>query len=378
MKKIYDVVIVGGGASGLLCASALSKKFKIAILEKDTKIGKKILATGNGRCNLTNTNMSSKYYNQNIDTYLNKFNSLNTIKYFNKLGLLTYADNEGRVYPTSNSATSVLDILRFSLSDNVSIFCEKNIQNITKNDIFELKTDKNEVFYAKKIVYTCGGNSLHEIENLHKDLIPFKKSLVSLRTDYNKFLNNIRVSDIKATLKLNNQEVVERGEILFKDNAISGIMIFNLSSYMARINNYEQNIVLDFLPDITEDKLYTILTDRQGIQYLTKENCLTGIFHSALCKNIIDKINNDTQNINKLVRFIKHYNIKTYAPLDNNQVFSGGVSLHSLKNSLESIYNEGLYFAGECIDVDGICGGYNLQWAWTSAYIVANDINNNL
>lgn len=375
MDKTFDIVIIGGGASGLFCANLLSPAYKIALIEKNDRVGKKILATGNGRCNLTNTDLSSNFYNQNIDKFFEVFNNFNTIDYFKSIGLLTYCDKEGRVYPISNYANSVLDILRLNIQDNVTIFDNTFVTKIQKSNNFIIKTNNNENIMCEYIIYACGGNSCNEIVNLHKKIEPYKKSLVSLETDENVFLNNIRVNNVKATININDKIYTETGEILFKDNAVSGIMVFNLSSHMARVNNYKQTIILDLLPNIDKQHLITILQNRQNQKYFNADNFLIGIFHSALSKNIMKKVNFDTKNIEKIANIIKNYEICTHKPLNNEQVYSGGIILDSLTDKLESKQTPDLFFAGECVDVDGVCGGYNLQWAWTSAYVVANYIN---
>ena len=378
MNEIYDIIIIGGGASGLFCATNLNKNYKIAILEKDNRIGKKILATGNGRCNLTNETLSSIQYNQNIDSFLKIFNNFDVIKYFNDIGLMTYSDEEGRVYPISNTSNSVLDILRLNLGQNVKLFTNIEINNINKKQLFEIKLCNGPTLFSNKIIYACGGNSLNEIKSLHNDINPFNKSLVSLQTNNNKHLNNIRVHNVKASLKIKNNTYTETGEILFKDNAISGIMIFNLSSYMARMNNYSHYIYLDLLPNISFDNLIKELEKRKNNKLFVGENFLIGIFHSALSKNIMEKVNFDAKNTEKIAFLIKNYEIITKSPLDNNQVYSGGIKLQSLSNNLESKQTSQLFFIGECVDVDGLCGGYNLQWAWTSAFVVSKFLNDNL
>ena len=372
----YDIIIVGAGASGLYCANLLSKKYKIALIEKDNKIGKKILATGNGRCNLSNLNINSHFYNNNIDKYM-KIHSVNeTLKVFEKLGLKTYSDNEGRIYPLSNSANSVLDILRLNIGNYVDIYLESTISNIYKEEQFIITLHSNEKLSTKYLIYACGGNSLQETQELHSSIKPFQKSLVSLQTDTNKYLNGVRVDNVCAKLNIDNKTYCEYGEILFKENAISGILIFNLSAYMARIGNYKQKIVIDFLPNFSEIELKKILEQRQkNNNKLTDSNLLTGIFHPALCRNLLEKANFDTKNCKKMAKIIKNYDIFTKNVLNNNQVYSGGIKLESLTNNLESTQTTDLFFMGECVDVDGLCGGYNLQWAWTSGYIVAKYLN---
>lgn len=375
--EIFDISIIGAGASGLFCANNLDNKFKVALIEKEPRVGKKILATGNGKCNLTNINMSSNFFNQNVDNFLKKFNAEQTLKSFHDLGLLAYADEEKRVYPVSNSANSVLDVLRLPLehNDNVELFLESKVESINKEkDYYKLVLQNGEKIYSKKIVLATGNYDEKILKSLDEKIIPFKKSLCALKTKTpNKGLNGIRVDNVCAKLEIENNFFVEFGEILFKDNSISGILIFNLSAYMARVGNYNQKIVLDLLPTINNDEIEEMLNNRK--KYLNNEHFLTGIFHSALAKNILEKCNFDTKNIKNIVNIIKNYEIYTTEPMDNNQVLSGGVDLLSLDDNLQSRKLDNIFYIGECVDVDGICGGYNLQWAWTSAKIVAEFLN---
>ena len=373
----FDVAIIGAGASGLFCANNLNENLKIALIEKEPRVGKKILATGNGKCNLTNLNMSSDFFNQNIDKFLKRFDEKQTLQTFHDLGLLAYADDEKRVYPLSNSANSVLDVLRLPLEEkqNLQLFLENKVESIVKkNDCYELLLKNGEKLFSKNIIISTGNYDEKLLKSLDEKFIPFQKSLCALNTKFpNKGLNGIRVDNVCAKLEMGENFFVEFGEILFKENSISGILIFNLSAPMARAGDYNHKVVLDLLPTINDCELEDILNNRA--KHLSGEHLLTGILHSALARNIIEKCDFDTKNIKKIVKTIKKYEIFTTSPVDNNQVLSGGIDLKSLDDNLQSNQNKGLFFIGECVDVDGICGGYNLQWAWTSAKIVANFLN---
>ncbi len=380
--KNYDVIIIGGGASGIYCALNIDRRLKVAILERADRIGKKILATGNGRCNISNKIMDiSKYNTSKVAKYFNKYNNSNFVTDMNDLGLELYSDSEGRMYPLSNSANSVLDILLYNINDreNIDVVTECNVTKIAKDDNeFLLKTSNGE-YQSAKLVIATGGNTAKEymvdLDVKYSDFIP---SLVALQTDVNKGLAGVRVSDVEASFK----DFKQRGEILFKDNAISGIVIFNLSTVFARNNIHSGEISIDLLPTISSYELITKLMKcaRYNPNYTVLE-MLQGYLHKALARNIADKCEicgklSDVprKSIEELVNVIKAYKVNVVGLSDNNQVYSGGVSLDRLDDNLMYKYVPNLYFTGEVIDVDGECGGYNLQWAWTSAKIVGGSL----
>lgn len=380
--KEFDVIIIGAGASGCICAIEAAKKNKnILIIDKQTIAGKKLMITGNGRCNITNlkTLPSSLYFNQNIDEYLKIFSSAQTISYFKSLGLVCYADNEGRVYPISNSAKSVIDIINNTLLnyENISFSLNNTCEDINfKNNLYIVKTNLGE-FQSKQLVIATGGNTLTEMLNkFNIKSKPFTESLVALKTTSTKNLEGLRLSPVE--IKVKGSDIVDKGEILFKDSGISGIVAFNISSYFSRKNNFNGELILDLLPNLSEEELINLLKDRQKLN-LQINKMFDGIFLPAVAYMVLNKCKIDESRttkqlsideIVKLVKTIKNYVLTVKSYYNNNQVYSGGVLLSELKHSLESKTQKGLYFCGEICDVDGICGGYNLQWAWTSGYIV--------
>ena len=383
-KIIYDVVIIGGGASGLFCLTNINGKKKVAIIDSNTKLGKKILATGNGRCNLTNINMSSKFFNQNIDKFLDKFNQQDTIKYFSSIGLETYHDEEGRVYPITNSAKSVVDILNDAcLKKDVDVFTSEKFVSLDREEsIFIVNTDKKKI-YAKCVVVAMGGNSGESICKAFD--IPFEKcipSLVSLKTSKKNHLRNIRVSNVQVSLKTKNKQYTQSGEILFREGGISGICIFNLSSHLARQKSFCGEFSVDLLPSFDTQSLIVNLQKRQ-----TLFDDMSIFFDGLLDRNVgyevllqggVNKnkkpIALSSVEIKKIAQYIKNLSFKVCGELGNNQVVSGGVRLQSLTQKLESKTIKNLFFIGEACDVDGECGGYNLQWAWTSGKIVGENL----
>jgi len=382
MKK-YEVIIIGCGASGSMCALTTKSK-SVAVVDMATKPAKKILVTGNGRCNLTNINLNSSFYNQNIDKYLKRFNVKDTLNFFNELGLEYCNDEEGRVYPISNSAKSVVDVLVNQLEHKVDIYCENCVENIKINKgLFEIKTNKNE-FVCEKLVISSGGYSLIDVlKSLDINYVTNNPSLVSLKCDnLKRELNGIKVSNVSVTATNGRETKSEIGEVLFKENGLSGIVIFNLSTLFARNKEFKGNIVIDLLHKISDKELINKLFTRMNL-HVKMSKFFVGMFQNALADEILRRAKIDTNlNSNKLqknqiedlAKVIKNLSFNVVGCFDNNQVFSGGVDLNVLDDNLMSKKVPNLYFCGEVCDVDGVCGGYNLQWAWTSGKIVGDSL----
>lgn len=387
--KHYDVIIIGAGASGCMCALTAAKSGKsILIIDKLARAGKKLMATGNGRCNLTNHNIfpSEKFYNKNINKYLNRFNNNETISFFMNMGLLVYSDNEERIYPFSNTAKSVIDVINNQLNKypNITLSLENEVQNIENiNNIFKINSSKGN-FSCNKLVIATGGKSAENFfEKLNLSSKPFIPSLVALKTESTRALDGIKVSDVKIEATCEGKTYIEIGEVLFKDSGISGIVSFNASTLFARQNKFNGNIKIDLLPTFKFDGVKNLLRERRQINVKIK-NLFDGMFVSQLGFYILNKakIENEERNsfslteeeIEKLAFAIKNINLKVKGHYDNNQVHSGGIALEDLTDNLESKKYKNLFFCGEVCDVDGICGGYNLQWAWTSGHIVGENL----
>ena len=366
-----EIAIIGGGASALMCASFCTGD--VTIFSNEEKLGKKILLTGNGRCNLTNINYNNFSYNTNIESYLQRFDYKSTLDFFDKIGLLTYVDDMGRVYPISNTATSVVDVFANYLSKKNVKVISSQVQKIEKQGNGFLIDGQ---YYFDKVVIATGSTP-NLLDNMNIKYNKFYPSLVALKTKQNtKRLSGLRLSNVEVKLK----GFCEYGEVLFKDNGLSGICIFNLSSLLARSHNYENIISVDLLPKYSKEKLEEILTNRLKNNYKNMSTFMQGIFHKEINKYLLNicKINEDEKpnknDIQKLVKNIKSLEFNIVGTYDNNQVNNGGVDLHDLTQDLEYKELGGLYFIGEVCDVDGLCGGYNLQWAWTSGKIVGESL----
>ena len=387
--KHFEIIILGAGASGCMCAlTACNSGKDILIIDKLAKVGKKLMATGNGRCNLSNTNIlpTNKYYNTDIDEYISRFDVTATLELFQNLGLCTQKDEEGRIYPITNSAKSVIDVINNELSKykNITLSLENKVIKVEKQEENFIVITKNGDFSCKKIVVAMGGKSGEEILNKFKiKYKPFVPSLVALKTESTRLLEGVKISNVELEAFCGNRKYCEIGEILFKDSGISGIVTFNISTLFARENNFSGEIKIDLMPEIKKDELVEVLMDRKKLSVKIK-NFFDGMFVSQIGYHILNKveINNEerlystlTENeIEKLAFAIKNINLKVKGNYDNNQVYSGGVKLDELTENLECKNIKNLYFCGEICDVDGICGGYNLQWAWTSGHIVGENL----
>lgn len=383
----YDVLILGGGASGLMSAYLLAQKsLSVGIIDSQPFLGKKLLVTGNGKCNLTNNNMGSRFYNQNIDGYLEKFNANDTIMFFKKLGLVTYADDSGRVYPYSNTAKSVVDIFNYHLKISKLIqFLNAQVNGLELCDDGNYKIVTNEqIFYAKNVIYSMG-NNLSPIKKLNLEINMPTLSLVALKTiESTKTLEGLRLSDVKVSVNVNGKVCSEMGEVLFKDHGLSGIVIFNLSSQFARQKENSGKVCIDLMYNLhrSKEEIKQMLLARCQ-QFKTASDIFLGLLNEKIGNYILGKLdikkdlsckNLTAKQVNDILNSITNLEFNVCGFYDNNQVVSGGVDLRELNENLQSNKYRHLYICGEAVDVDGVCGGYNLQWAWTSGFIVSNKI----
>lgn len=394
IKQHFNLAIIGGGASGLACAIEFKRNFPdktAVIIEKLNRVGKKILVTGNGRCNLTNLNASSRDYNcpDFVSPAMGMFTPQNNIDFFRSIGLLTYTDSENRVYPHSNTASSVLNCLRFECERlGVAFITDTPVREIKKSGHFII----NNTFSSDKAVICTGGRSSPShgsdgsgyelLKQLGHKIKPAFPSLVQIctQTDFPKFLKGIRV---KCSASLTENGAVKgqsRGEILFTDYGISGIAALDLSSYIAKSNpDSSKHVSLDMAENLKHNQLVSYIRDcikrsKDG----TCENLLSGLLASRVgqavmkyCSiNLSRKASSlSSGEIEKIASAVKDFrlNVTGTKGFDSSQVTSGGAMLNEFnKNTLESKKIKGLYCCGEVLDIDGLCGGFNLQWAWSS------------
>ena len=387
---MYDVIIIGAGASGLMAAAAAaSKGARVALLEHKDDIGKKILATGNGRCNFTNTDMSvNKFHGSKalIKNGLSQFNYSDTICFFKELGIPAY-DNAGYIYPNSRQAASVVAAFRMELMRlHVDVKTGINITDIKPADDrtgYCIQTDKGS-FKSKRLIIACGltaspklgsdGSLFRQIEALGHHIQKPLPALCGFSCDGLNFkkITGVRCDATVASVIDGQMTEQNTGELQLADYGISGIPVFQISSLMSRALNKGQKVevIIDFLPAFSDDELNGYIKDRS---ITTTDNrslneMLNGLLNNKLLLELIHKsgVSPDKKgrlltddDCKSLTRSIKHTAVSVKKPrgLEFAQVCAGGIYTKEIDvRTLESKIHPGLYFCGELLDVDGICG----------------------
>lgn len=414
----YDIVIIGGGTAGLVAAVCSAKKLnsgkhkrRIALVEKENRVGKKLLATGNGRCNMTNENMSPDFYNESgralVKPLISKYSTDKIIAFFNSLGLICKSDSQGRVYPYSAQATAVLDLLRTNIDKySVDTMCETNITAITKTkNGFKISSPDKTVF-ADKVILATGGKASPKLgsdgatykfaQMLNLKCTPVFPSLVPIKcsSEYLPFLKGIRTFSEVSLIADGKLIHKEQGELQLNQNNISGICIFQLSRFVNEfftlksiggIKYKKLTVNVDFMPDFSLDELESILfRRRKQMGDVSLEEFFTGMFNKKIGQFLLKKLkiaplkrDAYTLSDNELRAFAREIKSCDFIPsglsdMDSAQVTAGGIDVSEVDKNLESVHLRGLYIVGEALDVDGFCGGYNLHWAFTSGTVAGN------
>lgn len=398
MKK---VLVIGGGASGLMASiTAARQGAKVTLLEKNRQTGKKLLVTGNGRCNFTNQNQELSYYRSENQEFvkeaLKAFSADQTVRFFEELGILV-KDCGGYLYPNSGQAASVAEVLRLETQRlQIKTACNAEVLCVEKKDgLFYVKTE-GWTYTSDTVILACGsmaapgtgstGDGYRFAESLGHRVIrplPALTGLCASQKDCQK-LSGVRM-EVKVTLRIDGAvSIEEQGEVQFASYGLSGIPVFQVSRYASRALEEGKacEICLDLCPAYKEEKMIELLAERaEGTGNRSGTDVLLGMFPEKLSKVLLERAGISGKKKRKdwtqtemqsLVRQIKNmrFTITKCRGYDQAQVCTGGVPLSQLKGiSMESALVPGLYFAGELLDVDGACGGYNLQWAWTSGFL---------
>lgn len=397
---MYDVIIVGAGASGTFCALSLkynNPNLNVLLLEKNDKLGKKLLITGNGRCNIGNKNINISDYNSN--------SSLGDFKKIIETGSDNYAyllktfgvfitNEENRLYPCSNQALTVCKSFERALINyGVEVKYNYDVNNINKvNDMFII----NNSLKSKMVVIATGGKTYSKtgstgmgyelLKSFGHNITNLYPSLTSLKTNF-KYIKDLAGVRVNSKVSLYDSRCLvseEKGQLQFTKDSLSGICIFNLSRYIGKLidNKKELSVKVDFMPDNTFDELYDYI---KSFSNYNLEDAISCILNNKLAMVIAKNIKLAGKKVSSLsdsdltiaVENIKNmkFDIIGTGDFENAQVTCGGVFLNEFTSDLESNKCKGLYAIGEVLDVDGKCGGYNLSWAFNSALIVSNIIS---
>lgn len=404
-KKVY---IIGGGASGMMAAiHAAREGAQATILEHTDRVGRKLLSTGNGRCNLTNLYQAPECYrscNQEFPMAVTKrYPVSETLDFFKGLGILPKS-KDGYIYPNSEQASAVLDALRMETDyRRIKVLCGCEVESVKPGkgcesgevkhgSGFDIKTSLG-TFHGDRLILAAGskaapvtgsdGSGYLLAQKLGHTVIPPLPALVQLRCQgkHYKQLSGIR-TEARLKLLVNGTVTdIQEGELQLTDYGISGIPTFQLSRYasVALAAQRRVQVLIDYLPRQTVEETEMFLKERiKTMGYRTAQGFMTGILNKKLASVLLklagisdgemaDRI--DTCRWKKLLKQIKTYEATVTAanPFENAQVCCGGVDTCEVDSeTMESKMVPGLYLAGELLDVDGICGGYNLQWAWSS------------
>lgn len=397
------VLIVGGGASGMMAAIwARRKGAEVAIFEKNPRVGKKILATGNGRCNYTNIYTDVvNYYGKNpefVKGALGNFSVSDTIRFFEELGIEHKVEDGGKVFPMSDQASSILDVLLYELNQlGIEIICDANVTNIAnKKGIFKITLENGRTYEGDRVIIATGGKAMpssgsdgngyplaqklgHKVTDIFPALVQ-----IMLEGSFFKQIDGVKLEGT-AELIFNNRTIArDKGDILFANYGVSGPPIFQLSRPAGKLLNEGRDAYLkiNLLDRFTLDELNSILERR----FMTGANkpldfSLVGLINKRLIPVVlkeagIQDLKKPAGNVTKnererIARLINGwmFKIRGTKGWQSAQVTAGGVDTGEIdENTMESKLVKGLFFAGEIMDIDGQCGGFNLQWAWSSGY----------
>lgn len=432
----YDVIVVGAGASGLMAAIAAARKgSSVLVIEQKEKPGKKILATGNGKCNFTNLVQDAGCYRSDDSTFpmkaLEGFDVKKTIAFFEGLGIYP-KDRNGYLYPNSEQAASVVQVLmmecrrlnvQFHYNEKVLKFANPNFTIITEQRILPTDQEKSQgkgkkgsqaknntskpsdvkiekkSYYAKKLILATGGCASPNLgsdgsgyplaKHFGHTIIKPLPALVQLKSpeSYCKTISGVRVIGKVGAYSGSTLLSEENGEMLFTDYGISGIPIMQISRFVAKALDQGKQVELkiDFLPEKTWDEVIELLFKRLELSTgKTVEEMMVGLFNHKLSYILIKQAKLDPldaakkltdRGIQALADQIKAFTMRITDTnsFENAQVSAGGVSTKEIsEKTMESKLVKNLYIVGELLDVDGTCGGYNLQWAWSSGYLAGN------
>lgn len=397
---MQKVSIVGGGASGIFLALLLSREdFEVRVFEKDDRPLKKLMATGNGRCNFTNQNLSLDFYRGEdkklLAQVLKDFDNEDARRFFRDLGMLDTSLESGRVYPYTMAGITVNNLLLNNLGSQVELLSEREIVSIEKTKKgYSLKDNLGQVHSSDIVVLATGG--LRTIrKNDYSKGHDLAKSLGHKKTELFPGIVQLRLEEAEEAKRMKNLKFNSKvslyaggklieayeGDTLFADYGLSGLAILQLSNeVLYRLKKEEVILSLDLLPQLEEEDLRVFLEEKRqtdltllaSLEGLVQEKIAIEVVKRAAINPFIRARSLRDEEIKNLARTLKAFNFKPLGPKskDDGQITCGGLILDQLTGNLESKIHKNLYFTGEILDVQGDSGGYNLQWAWSSAHRV--------
>ena len=399
-NKQYDLLIIGAGAAGMMAAITAARQKKVCILEKQNKAGKKLLATGNGKCNFTNANMDASCFGGDqkfLSQVLEEFSVQNCLDFFHSIGIYPKNKN-GYYYPNSEQAVSVVNALVFELERlEVKISYETEIQTIvSKENSVAVSTNKG-TYSGKKLLIATGllaapklgsdGSLFSFIKNFGHRFSPILPALCGFTCkgiDFKK-VQGVRAQGNVTALIDGKFAAEDTGEIQFTNYGLSGIPIFQISRYLSKglYQKSKVQIQINLLPEMDRELLLKELRYRKQVcAEQTADILLNGLIHQLLSGMVLQKLHLDKhifcsaiseQEIEKMADMLQHIivTVTNYRDFEFAQVCTGGIPVTDIHwTNLESKYVKNIHFAGEILDVDGTCGGYNLHFAWATGYIV--------
>jgi len=379
-------------------AAAQERDNHILLLERQARVGRKLLSTGNGRCNLSNLHADRNRYHGADTAFvlpaMKKLGVLDTLDFFRGLGLITVAEPDGKVYPLSNHANSVLDVLRFALDrDNIELRTGNRVSSLKRRgNRFLVGTDGDDI-HADYVIVACGGaagsklggvmDGYRLLEMMGHSRTSLYPSLVQVKTDptYPRALKGVKADAAVSVLADKCMLATTRGEVLFAEYGVSGPAIFEISRTVSTGGD-GLSIRLDLLADLFEDEIAALFAHRrETMPHLPANQLLTGALHNRLgqmvCKyagvygdRTAGQLTADE--LDAVARAAKQFvlDVEGVAGFDSAQVTAGGMNTAEFDSeTMQSRLVPGLYACGEVLDIDGDCGGFNLQWAWASGYL---------
>lgn len=408
MKKNRHVIVVGGGAAGMMAAiSAKRLGAEVTILEKNPRVGKKILATGNGRCNFTNISADITCYSGNNPKFaysaLANFTVKDTINFFEKLGIAHKVEDLGKVFPMSDQASSILDVFLYELNElGINIICDAEVKDITKKkDKFQLKLKTGKNYQGDRVIITTGGKAMPssgsdgngydlatKLGHTISDVFPALVQLM-LEGPYFSRINGVKFVGTAEIMHNNKSLAKDSGDILFTNYGISGPPILQISRKAGELLNEgkEAYLKVTIMDRMSKEELRKLIVKRFQIgAKKSLEFSLVGLINKRLIPVIlleagINDLRSPVANLSskeqeRIIDILTDWRFKIRGTKgwQSAQVTAGGIDTREINpNTFESKLVKGLFFAGEIIDIDGLCGGFNLQWAWSSGFIAGQN-----